>query len=287
MNKGLLLLLSGYIFWGGFPIYWSYLSHVAVSEILAHRIFFAVPVLLIMVLIKKKWYLEFIAAISSKREVTNLLISAIIIAVNWGVYILAVNYGKVVEASMGYFISPLIQILGGYIIFKETLSGYKKVAVIIATLSVFYYISSGDSFPWIGLIVGFSFASYGIARKIIKTSSVPGLFVETLLLLPFTIVFYAWLINNNQLGFLSINLSTDILIILAGLVTVVPLALFTAGAKLLPMTTTGILFFTTPSLQFSIGYFIFNETISQSQLFAFIGVWIALSVYSVALIKKI
>jgi len=287
MNKGLFLLLSGYILWGGFPIYWSYLSHVMASEVLAHRIFFSVPVLVAVVFLRKKWRHDFISAISSRRELLNLLISGVIIAVNWGVYILAVNYGRVVEASMGYFISPLIQILGGYLIFKERISSYKKIAVIFATASVLYYIISGDFFPWIGLVVGFSFASYGIARKLIKTSAVPGLLVETIILLPSALLFYGWLINTNQLAFLDVDMRTDIFIIFSGLVTVVPLALFTAGARILPMTTTGILFFTTPLLQFIIGYVMFDEIINQQQLIAFIGVWVSLVIYSIALIKKI
>ena len=287
MNKGLLLLLSGYILWGGFPVFWSYLSHVTAGEVLAHRIFFSVPVLIAMVLLRDKWKQDFISAINSRRELLNLLISGTIIAVNWGVYILAVNYGRIIEASMGYFISPLIQIIGGYLIFNERLSKYKKTAVLLATASVFYYILNGDVFPWIGLIVGFSFASYGIARKIIKTTDVPGLLVETTILLPLALAIYAWLISTNQLAFLSVDIKTDVLIIFAGLVTVVPLALFTAGAKILPMTTTGILFFTTPLLQFMIGYTMFDETINQQQLVAFIGIWLSLIIYSVALIKKI
>ncbi|HIE79030.1 MAG TPA: EamA family transporter RarD [Candidatus Thioglobus sp.] len=287
MNKGLLLLLSGYILWGGFPVFWSYLSHVTAGEVLAHRIFFSVPVLIAMVLLRDKWKQGFISAINSRRELLNLLISGTIIAVNWGVYILAVNYGRIIEASMGYFISPLIQIIGGYLIFNERLSKYKKTAVLLATASVFYYILNGDVFPWIGLIVGFSFASYGIARKIIKTTDVPGLLVETTILLPLALAIYAWLISTNQLAFLSVDIKTDVLIIFAGLVTVVPLALFTAGAKILPMTTTGILFFTTPLLQFMIGYTMFDETINQQQLVAFIGIWLSLIIYSVALIKKI
>ncbi|MFP6776322.1 MAG: EamA family transporter RarD [PS1 clade bacterium] len=287
MNKGLLLLLSGYILWGGFPVFWSYLSHVTAGEVLAHRIFFSVPVLIAMVLLRDKWKQDFISAINSRRELLNLLISGTIIAVNWGVYILAVNYGRIIEASMGYFISPLIQIIGGYLIFNERLSKYKKTAVLLATASVFYYILNGDVFPWIGLIVGFSFASYGIARKIIKTTDVPGLLVETTILLPLALAIYAWLMSTNQLAFLSVDIKTDVLIIFAGLVTVVPLALFTAGAKILPMTTTGILFFTTPLLQFMIGYTMFDETINQQQLVAFIGIWLSLIIYSVALIKKI
>jgi len=138
----------------------------------------------------------------------------------------------------------------------------------------------------LGFVLGVSFALYGLARKAMVTSAVPGLYIETLLLLPVAFVFTIWMYFYQEVSFLNVNLTTDVLLILAGLVTVVPLALFTIGAKLLPMTTVGILFFVTPTIQFLVGYLLYDEQININQLIGFVGVWIGLVLYCYALIRK-
>jgi len=285
MNKGILLVLSGYLMWGAFPLYWALLNHVNPSEVLIHRILWSIPVLFVLVYLKPSWQASFKAAISSKKELFFLFLTAILITINWGGYILAVNLGKVVEASMGYFLSPVINMIGGYIFFHERISRLKQWAVFFATIGALYYVFSGDSFPWLGLLIGLTFSSYGIARKAMVSSAVPGLYIETLLLLPFIFIFSLWFYANYDLAIFNINISTDILLILAGIVTVIPLALFTAGAKLLPMTTVGILFLITPTLQFLVGYVLYDEPVNFNQLLGFIGVWVGLIMYSYALIK--
>ena len=285
MNKGIMLVLSGYLMWGAFPLYWALLNHVNPSEVLLHRIFWSIPVLFALVYFKPSWQANFKEAISSKKELFFLFLTAILITINWGGYILAVNLERVVEASMGYFLAPVINMIGGYIFFKERISRLKQWAVFFATIGALYYVFSGDSFPWLGLLIGLTFSSYGIARKAMVTSAVPGLYIETLLLLPFIFIFSLWFYANYDLAIFNINVSTDILLILAGIVTVVPLALFTAGAKLLPMTTVGILFLITPSLQFLVGYVLYDEPVNFNQLLGFIGVWAGLIMYSYALIK--
>jgi len=285
MNKGILLVLSGYLMWGAFPLYWALLNHVNPSEVLIHRIFWSIPVLFALVYFKPSWQANFKEAISSKKELFFLFLTAILITINWGGYILAVNLEQVVEASMGYFLAPVISMIGGYIFFQERISRLKQWAVFFATIGALYYVFSGDSFPWLGLLIGLTFSSYGIARKAMVTSSVPGLYIETLLLLPFIFIFSLWFYENYDLAIFNINVSTDILLILAGIVTVVPLALFTAGTKLLPMTTVGILFLITPSLQFLVGYVLYDEPVNFNQLLGFIGVWAGLIIYSYALIK--
>jgi len=285
MNKGILLVLSGYLMWGSFPLYWALLNHVNPSEVLVHRILWSVPVLFFLVQLKPSWKENFKESISNKKELFFLLLTAILITINWGCYILAVNWGRVVEASMGYFLSPVISMLGGYIFFHERISKLKQLAVLFASVGALYYVFSGDSFPWLGFVVGFSFSAYGVARKAMATSAVSGLYIETLLLLPFLFVFILWFYTNYEFALFNVDLSTDIFLLLAGIVTVVPLALFTAGTKLLPMTTVGILFLITPSLQFVVGYVLYNEPVSANQLLGFIGVWIGLIMYSYGLIK--
>jgi chloramphenicol-sensitive protein RarD len=285
MNKGIILILLGYITWGLFPLYWALLKPVPAIEVLAHRMLWSVPVLVIFVLLKKSWRTDFFSALKNKRELGWLLITAILITINWGVYIVAVNYDRVVEASMGYFLTPLLHILGGFILFKERIGLIKQLAVGCAALGVMYYIASVETFPWIGLVLGFSFASYGILRKVIKTPAVPGLLVETLLLAPFSLGFVIFLATTNKAAFLNTSISIDTWLILAGLVTVVPLVLFTTGARLLPMTTTGILFYITPTIQFLVGAVIFHEPMNTNQLIGFLGIWIGLALYTYSLIK--
>ena len=285
MNKGILLALSGYLMWGCFPIYWVLLNHVNPSEVLAHRMLWSVPVLFFLVYSKPSWRVNFKESLSSRKELLFLLITAILITINWGGYILAVNLGRVVEASMGYFLSPVINMIGGYVFFHERISKLKQLAVLFATVGALFYVFSGDSFPWLGFLVGFTFSAYGIARKAMSSSAVPGLYIETLILLPFFLVFSIWFYSNFDIAFLNVDISTDILLFLAGAVTVVPLALFNAGAKLLPMTTVGILFLITPTLQFLVGYYLQNEAVNSNQLIGFVGVWTGLIMYSYGLIK--
>jgi len=284
MNKGIILVLAGYIGWGLFPLYWVLLKHVSATEVLAHRMLWSALVLLVFIGFVRAWRVEFFLALSNKKELVWLFVTAILITINWGVYIIAVNNDRVVEASMGYFLSPLIHMLGGIVVFKERIGSLKKLAIAFAATGVFYYILSVNTFPWVGLAVGFSFASYGILRKMIKTPAVPGLLVETLLLIPLSLGYVFYLAINQQSAFLNANTATDVWLILAGLVTVVPLVLFTAGSRLLPMTTSGILFYITPTMQFLVGAMLFNEPVEKNQLLGFMGIWIGLALYTYSLL---
>ena len=286
MNKGIVLVLLGYIGWGLFPLYWGLVTHVSAMEVLSHRMLWSVPVLFIFVFAVTSWRTDFFKALKKKKELAILLLTAILITINWGVYVYAVNVERVVEASMGYFLSPLLHVLGGLIIFKEKIGLFRKLAISFAAVGVFYYIFMAGIFPTLGLILGFSFAAYGILRKFIQTPAVPGLFIETLLLIPLSMGYLIYLSSQEQMVFSNLNLSTDVYLALAGLVTAVPLLLFTAGARLLPMTTTGILFYITPTMQFLIGAFVFNEVLNTNQLIGFAGIWIGLVLYAFSLIKR-
>ena len=286
MNRGIVLIISGYILWGLFPIYWALLNHVNPSEVLLHRVVWAVPILFVIVYLKSSWHNNFKESITSRKELLFLLLTATLITINWGTYIVAVNLGRVVEGSMGYFLAPVVSMLGGYIFFHERVSRLKQLSALFASVGALYYVFSSDSFPWLGLVLGVSFALYGLARKAMVTSAVPGLYIETVILLPVAFIFTIWIYTFHEVSFLNVNLTTDILLILAGLVTVVPLALFTIGAKLLPMTTVGILFFITPTIQFLVGYFLHNEPMNIDQLIGFVGVWIGLTLYCYALNRK-
>ena len=286
MNRGIILILSGYLLWGLFPIYWALLNHVNPLEVLLHRVVWAVPILFVIIYLKSSWHNNFKESITSRKELLFLLLTATLITINWGTYIVAVNLGRVVEGSMGYFLAPVISMIGGYIFFRERISRLKQWSALFASVGALYYVFSSESFPWLGFVLGVSFAFYGLARKAMVTSAVPGLYIETLLLLPVAFVFTIWMYFSQEVSFLNVDLTTDVLLILAGIVTVVPLALFTIGAKLLPMTTVGILFFITPTIQFLVGYFLHDEPMNIDQLIGFVGVWIGLTLYCYALNRK-
>ncbi|MFT6372485.1 MAG: chloramphenicol-sensitive protein RarD [Gammaproteobacteria bacterium] len=284
MNKGYLIILTGYIGWGLFPLYWSLLAHIAPLEVLLHRILWSTPVLLLLVSLSLRRRQQVMSAFRSWPEVRLLAISSFFICANWGIYIWAVANHRVIEASMGYFLTPLLNVIAGLIFFGEKLNRLKLIAIGFAALGVAYYISNIAEFPWVALGVGFSFASYGLLRKKMDTNAVPGLLVETLLLLPFTLAALIWLHLNGQAMFLNLNSSTDLLLVLGGPITVIPLAFFTSGTRLLPMTSVGILFYVTPTLQFLSGVMILGEAFNQDKLIGFAGIWIGLAIFTFSLI---
>jgi chloramphenicol-sensitive protein RarD len=286
MNKGYAVILTGYIGWGLFPLYWALLIHVPPGEVLLHRMLWAVPVLVMLVLLSPRRRTQLNAALHSWQELRWLSLSSLVICFNWGIYIWAVANQQVVEASMGYFLTPLLNVLAGTIVFKEKLTRLKLIAIAFAAVGVGYNVLTTTAFPWVGLAVAVSFACYGLLRKQMKTNAIPGLFVETLLLLPFTLGLVLWLHFSGQAIFLHQDRSTDMLLILGGPITIIPLAFFTAGTRMLPMTTVGILFYVTPSLQFLSGIFVLGEAFNLDKLIAFGGIWIGLAIFSYSLLQR-
>jgi len=287
MLKAYLTLLAGYIGWGLFPLYWQLLNHVSPLEVTLHRIVWSVPVLTLIIYISHRRRQELIAAIRSPQQLKLLSISAVLITINWGVYIWAVANARVVEASMGYFLTPLLNIIAGVFIFKEHLSTLRWLAITFAAAGVLYYIASVGSLPWVALSVGFSFSAYGVLRKKIQTGALAGLSVETLMVAPFALSMLVYLHHYHKAVFLNLNATTNLWLILGGLVTVIPLALFTAGARVLPMTSVGILFFITPSMQFLVGTLVLNETMNPSKFVAFSIIWSGLILYSISLLRPL
>ncbi len=281
-----LVLLGGYVGWGLFPLYWTLLNQVPALEVLLHRMLWTVPLLLPLVLISERRRRQVSAALANWNELKWLVLSSLAISFNWGVYIWAVANQRVVEASMGYFLTPLLNVLAGLIVFNEKLNRLTLTAVGFAAAGVAYYILRTDVFPWVGVTLGVSFAAYGLLRKQMSTNPIPGLFVEVLLLLPLTLISVLWLHWQDQAVFLQGDWNTDALLMLGGLITVVPLAMFTAGSRLLPMSTVGILFYVTPSIQFLSGIFILGEAFDSNKLLGFVGIWIGLALFGYHLLNS-
>ena len=284
--RGYLIILTGYVGWGIFPLYWALLNHVPALEVLLHRMLWAVPVLMLLVTISISRRQQVSATLRSWPAMRLLTISSLMICFNWGIYIWAVANHRVVEASMGYFLTPLLNVISGVLLFKERIDKLKLIAISFAALGVLYYIFSTSAIPWVGLLVGISFAAYGLLRKSMDTNAIPGLFIETLILLPFTLGTLFWIHYQSQAVFLQLDISTDWLLILGGPITILPLVFFTAGTRMLPMTTVGILFYVTPSLQFLSGIFILGEAFDSHRLTGFAGIWIGLAIFSYSLVRK-
>lgn len=285
MFRAYATLLSGYIGWGLFPLYWQLLAHVPALEVTLHRIVWSIPVLALMVFFSTRRKLEFSETLRSSHQLKLLLVTAILITVNWGVYVWAVANARVLEASMGYFLTPLINIAAGVFIFHEKLSRLKWLSILFAVFGVAYYIISLDSLPWVALTVGISFSSYGILRKKIHTGPIVGLYTETLMMAPFALALLTYLHQQHAAVFMQLDMSTNLWLVLGGLVTVVPLALFTTGTRFLPMTSVGILFFITPSMQFVIGAVVLGEPVNTHKLIAFSIIWAGLVLYSISLLR--
>ena len=284
--RGYFTILTGYIGWGLFPLYWALLNHVPALEVLLHRMLWAMPVLALFVFISLRRRQQVMSALQSWPAMRLLCISSLVICVNWGIYIWAVSNHRVIEASMGYFLTPLLNVVTGIVIFHERIDRLKMTAVGFAAAGVLYYIISTSIIPWVGLSVGISFAAYGLLRKTMTTNAIPGLFIETLILLPFTLAAMLWIHYQGQAQFLNFNLTTDWLLILGGPVTVIPLAFFTAGTRMLPMTSVGVLFYVTPSLQFLSGILILGESFDSNRLVGFIGIWIGLAIFTYSLLRS-
>ena len=286
MNKGYAVILTGYVGWGLFPLYWALLVHVPALEVLLHRMLWSVPVLLVLVLASGRRRRQVRDALNSWGELRWLALSGLVVALNWGIYIWAVANQRVLEASMGYFLTPLLNVLTGVVFFRERLGRSEMIAVFCAAAGVAYYFLSADILPWVVLAVGFSFAFYGLLRKQMKTNAVPGLFVEILLLLPLTLGLILWLHLRGEALFLNLDRGTDFWLILAGPVTVLPLAFFAAGSRMLPMTTVGILFYVTPTLQFLCGVTLLGESFDMNKLAGFVGIWSGLAIFSFNLLRS-
>ena len=277
--------MTGYVGWGLFPLYWALLRHVPAFEVLLHRMLWSLPLLLVLVGSSRRRRQQVRAALLNWRELRWLALSGLIVSFNWLIYIWAVANARVIEASMGYFLTPLLNVLAGMLVFGERLDRTRAAALACAAAGVAYLIASTGIVPWVSLLVGGSFAAYGLLRKRMATNAIPGLFIEILLLLPFTLGAILWLHAAGDAAFLNRDGWTDLWLVLGGTVTVVPLAFFTAGTRLLPMTTVGILFYVTPSLQFLCGWLWLGETLDPDMLVGFAGIWIGLAIFTWSLLR--
>jgi len=279
-NKGLLLTSLGSFWWGFIGvIYFQYVSFIGHIELVVHRCLWTAVILIITTTFFSKWNI-FLKVIQNKKNLLSLFISGFLIFINWGIWIYAVATERIIDASFGYFIMPIISVLLGYIFFKEALNKKRVFSILLVFISIVILIFFNlKSLPWVGLIVAFSWAFYNLFKKKINIDTDIGLLIESLYILPFALIgFYLITINGfNDFNFSNPGLS--LFLILAGPMTVIPLFLYVRGVELIGLGPTGMIFYITPTLQFILGYFYYNEEFSLIKFLSFIMIWIAVIIY--------
>ncbi len=282
-QHGGVLAIAAFVIWGLFPLYFKLVSHISALEILSNRIVWAAVCLFVLLFILKRWQ-DVIAIISDRKKIGYLIISALLIVTNWGVYIWSVNTNNIIEASLGYYINPLVNILLGFALLKEKLRSLQWLAVLLAVVGVSIQLITFGKIPWIALLLAFSFGLYGFVHKNINVGSVPSLSIETAILLPIALVFLSFLSSNNT-GPVVWSLNDWLILMLAGPVTIIPLLLFTGAAKRLNYSTLGFLQYIAPSILFLLALFLYDESFSLSKLITFIFIWSALFLLTIDMLK--
>ncbi|MBV7507381.1 EamA family transporter RarD [Bacillus sp. sid0103] len=287
-QKGVIHAGFSYFLWGLLPIYWKFLDHVNAKEILASRVLWSFVFMVIILLLTNKWglFLQTIKGFAkNKKQMYALTIASLLISINWFIYIWAVNSGHMIEASLGYYINPLISILLGMIVLKEKLTVYQYVSFILAAIGVLIISISHGRFPWIALTLALSFGLYGLAKKLINVDSAVGLTLETLVVAPVAAIYIGYLFINGSNSFLTAGVPTDFLLIGAGAATAVPLLYFAKGAQKIPLSLLGFLQYIAPTLTLLLGVFVYHEHFSKIQLLSFMFIWLALTIYSLSKTK--
>jgi len=276
---GVLLGLTAYLIWGSFPVFFKALEGAAPLEIVCHRIFWSLVFLFILVACRRQ--LGKVGTTLKNRQVLLTLCgSTLLIAINWLVFIYAVQHGEVLQSSLGYFITPLLSILLGFIFLRERLNRWQMFSVLLALVGVLNLTLHHGQVPWIALILASSFGLYGLLRKVAQVEAMIGLTVETLLLAPFALAYIVSLATQQDSSFLTGTLRLDLLLPLSGVVTAIPLLLFVAAARRLQLATIGFLQYLTPSLHFILAVGLYNEPFSRGHLISFLFIWTGLAIYS-------
>lgn len=275
--RGVVLSLSAYLIWGFFPLFFRQLAGVAPAEVLAHRIIWSLLTLLPVIACCAAEELR--RLFRDGRSLGLLVFSTILISTNWYVFIIAVETNQVLESSLGYFMTPFISIILGRVFLAEKLRPVQAVAVLLALSGVAVKTMALGHFPVISLVLGASFGAYGLVRKFVKADSVTALTVETALLAPFAAGYALYLGFSGKAAFLAASRWTDVLLVLAGVITAVPLALYGAALKRLRLATIGIMQFMVPTMQFMLAVFAFGEEFAAGQFFTFLLIWAGIIIY--------
>ncbi len=284
-KSGLIAGIAAFVTWGLVPIYWKLLQRASPAEILAHRFVWTALFLILLLSWQRRWP-EVLDTIRSRRKILFCLTSGSAIAINWFVFIWAVNSGRIIETSLGYFMTPLVNVLFGALFLRERLTRVQLAAILLAAAGVLYLTLDYDRFPFIALTLCFSFGVYGLFRKQSGTAAIPGLFLETILLVPFAIAYLFLLNQRGTLAFGPSHFRFSLLLMSAGIVTGLPLVWFGYAARHLRLTTVGFLQYLAPTSTFILGVFVYHERFTRGHLIAFSCIWLALAVFSIELLQR-
>jgi len=279
-NKGITLTALGSFWWGVFGvIYFKYISFAGHIEVVIHRSVWTSLTLIISTFYFSKWNIFFNIIKNSKNLIT-LFFSGMLIFTNWAVWIYAISNNQIIDASFGFFIMPILSVFLGFIFFKEKLNTQRIISIILVLVSIIFLIFTNfKAIPWVGLTVALSWGFYNLLRKKINVDTDVGLLIESLFILPFALVGFYLIAQEGLNDFTFSNPSLMVLLLLAGPMTVIPLFLYVKGVELCGLGATGMIFYITPTFQFILGFFYYNEPFSITELVSFILIWIAVFIY--------
>lgn len=288
-KQGIFFGLAAYVLWGILPVYWKALELVSPFEILSSRFMWSCVFVFLLIIFQKKWPLfakEVKQVFSNVKTGAAMVAAGITISFNWGTFIWAVNNGHIVETSMGYYINPLVSILFAVVFLRERLDKMQLAAITYAFIGVASMVYSFGKIPWVSLTLAFTFALYGLLKKILPVSALTSIMLETLLITPLALVYEYSLWQQGVSFYASGNLQVIMMLTSAGVVTAIPLLLFTAGARMLPLKIIGFLQYISPTLTLLIGVFVYNEAFTASHLLAFGWIWAALLLFIVSQLRS-
>lgn len=288
-KQGIFFGLAAYVLWGILPVYWKALELVSPFEILSSRFMWSCVFVFLLIIFQKKWPLfakEVKQVFSNVKTGAAMVAAGITISFNWATFIWAVNNGHIVETSMGYYINPLVSILFAVVFLRERLDKMQLAAITCAFIGVASMVYSFGKIPWVSLTLAFTFALYGLLKKILPVSALTSIMLETLLITPLALVYEYSLWQQGVSFYASGNLQVIMMLTGAGVVTAIPLLLFTAGARLLPLKIIGFLQYISPTLTLLIGVFVYNEAFTASHLLAFGWIWAALLLFIVSQLRS-
>lgn len=278
-GKGLLFGIIAYLAWGFFPIYFKSIASVPPLQVVSHRIAWSVLFLALLISRRGRWG-DIRDALSSRGSLLTLVGTSLLIATNWLVFIIAVEHGQVLQSSLGYFITPFVSVLLGFLFLKERLRRLQLAALLLAASGVLILTFRLGSFPWTALILALTFGSYGLLRKVVKADSLTGLAVETLLLAPLACGYLLFVTWRGEGAFVAAGVQISLLLSAAGVITATPLLLFSAAARRLRLSTLGFLQYITPTLHFLLAVLVYNEQFTPTHLASFMLIWAGLAAYS-------
>jgi len=282
-KKGSLLIIVAYIIWGILPFYWQQLNEVSSLEIISYRIIMSFLICISILFFQKK--LSIYSKLLNYKFLIRFIIISLLLFLNWSTFIYAVSNNLIIDAGMGYYLTPIVSVLLGIIFLKEKLDNMQKIAFLIALLGIAYYIISVGVFPYLALTLAFAFSIYGLLKKKTKISGLNSMAIETAILMPLALIILFIVSNQNTIALFSIGGNKVILILLAGVVTLIPLILFAEATKRITLIRVGFLQFIGPTLMLITGVFM-GEVFTLNQIITFVFIWISLIVYSVSIVRR-